>query len=77
MNSQRLAEPVVTSLRERLPEAVITEFCDHPQSWLMVAVDGWLVCGYCGTPLKPPSLGRAPSVPHSRKADVTRRYRTD
>ena len=30
----------------------MTEPCDHPRWCRMVAVDYWLVCGYCGTPLE-------------------------
>jgi len=30
----------------------MTESCDHPRWCRMVAVDYWLVCGYCGAPLE-------------------------
>ena len=31
---------------------LMTEPCDHPRWCRMVAVDYWLVCGYCGAPLE-------------------------
>jgi hypothetical protein len=30
----------------------MTGRCEHPRWYRMVAVDHWLVCGYCGAPLE-------------------------